>query len=137
MGSFQNKVNRGRQFARRELSQWDGESHGDVEVEAPVLWKGRRGRVDIKIIDHEGGHAVLAELKATDWDSMESHRVRPNALRHARQVWAYIHATLEDGPVVAAVVYPFSPRTPGRKHQVEGILNERAIQVVWRDDRER
>lgn len=62
-------------------------------------------------------------------------RVRPTAMKHARQIWRYIEAhltPLED--VIPAIVYPSPPITAGRKEQVEEILNERGIQVIWRED---
>jgi hypothetical protein len=36
--------------------------------------------------------------------------------------------------VTPAIVYPVPPTTPGRKELVEEILNERGIQVVWREE---
>ena len=105
----------------------------DVEFEAATAWKGRRGRIDLRLVDEEDGHSVVVETKATDWDRMASHRVRPNALRHARQLWRYIDAELESRQVLPALVYPNEPDTPGRKKEIESILNERFIQVVWRE----
>jgi len=81
----------------------------------------------------EEGHTVLVEIKASNWDKMAPHRVRPNALRHARQIWRYIESELADRPVLPALVYPNEPKTPGRKEEIEGILHERLIQVVWRE----
>jgi hypothetical protein len=104
-----------------------------VETEASTGSKGRRGRIDLRLVDEDEGHSVVVETKATDWDKMASHRVRPNALRHARQLWRYIDAELERGPVLPALVYPAEPNTPLRKEEVEAILHERFIQVVWRE----
>lgn len=81
----------------------------------------------------EDGHAVVVEIKATDWDKMAHHRVRPNALRHANQLWRYVEAELLDRQVLPALVYSTEPRIPGRKEEIEGILHERFVQVVWRD----
>lgn len=128
--SFWARIKRGRKFERWERSRWKEE----IEAEATTEWKGKRGRLDIRWLDEEEGHVVVVELKATDWDTMADHRIRPNALRHARQTWRYIEAELKEYSVSPALVYPSSPTTPGRKEEVEAILHEQAIQVVWRDD---
>ena len=104
-----------------------------MEIEASTAWRGRRGRIDLRLVDDDEGHSVVEETKATDWDKMAPHRVRPNALRHARQLWGYIDAELEGGAVLPALVYPAEPNTPGRKDEIEAILHERSIQVVWRE----
>jgi hypothetical protein len=131
--SFGKRVKRGRRFEEWERSKWNGPGHEAVEREAGTEWKGKRGRIDLRLVDTEEGHSVLVEIKASDWDRMAPHRVRPNALRHARQLWRYIDAELEGGPVLPAIVYPVEPETPGRKEEIEAILHERSIQVVWRE----
>jgi len=123
----------GHDFEDWERSKWTDPSHAGKQAEAPTEWKGRRGRIDLRLIDHEEGHTILVEIKAADWDAMKPHRVRPNALRHARQLWRYIKAELTDRPVLPALVYPTEPSTPGRKEEIESTLNERLIQVVWRE----
>jgi len=131
--SFGKRVRRGRRFQTWERSKWSGLAHEAVETEAQTGWKGKRGRIDLRLVDEEEGHSVVVEMKASDWDKMAPHRVRPNALRHARQLWRYINAELEGGPVLPAIVYPVEPKTPGRKEEIEAILHERYIQVVWRE----
>lgn len=134
--NFLQWIKRGREFEEKERSQWSPEDGEELSFEAPSRWQGKRGRIDIRLFDLEEGFTVVVELKATDWDRMAPHRIRPNALRHARQVWRYIEAELENYDVVPALVYPSTPKTPGRKEEVESILHERFIQVVWRDDEE-
>lgn len=136
LGDFLGRVSRGRAFERWERSQWSGEPGEEVRFEAPTQWKGKPGRVDIRLVDTKAGYSVVVEIKATDWDAMKPHRVRPNALRHARQIWRYIKAALQDRDVVPALVYPPPPKTPGRKEQVEAILYEQSIQAVWREELE-
>jgi hypothetical protein len=131
--AFSKRVRRGRHFEIWERSRWNSPGHEGAKAEAWTSFKGRRGRIDLLLRDEEEGHSVVVETKATDWDSMAPHRVRPNALRHARQLWRYINAELEGGPVIPALVYPAEPITPGRKEEIEAILNERFIQVVWRE----
>lgn len=131
--AFRKRVKRGRRFEIWERSRWTGPDHEGVETEAPTAWQGKRGRIDLRLVDDEEGHSVVVETKATNWDRMAPHRVRPNALRHARQLWRYINAELQGGPVLPALVYPVEPETSGRKEEVEAILHERYIQVVWRE----
>ena len=129
---FTKSVKRGRVFEQWERSRWTAADHVAVEREARTQWKGKRGRVDLRLIDLEEGHTVVVEIKATDWDAMAAHRVRPNALRHCRQLWRYIEPELMEFPVLPAIVYPMVPETPCRKDQIEAILHERFVQVVWR-----
>jgi hypothetical protein len=132
--AFRKRVKRGRGFETWERSKWTRPGHEGIEAEAKTVWKGKRGRIDLRLVVDEGeGHSIVVEMKASDWDKMAPHRVRPNALRHARQLWRYINAELEGGPVSPAIVYPVEPQTPGRKEEIETILRERFIQVVWRE----
>lgn len=132
---FLQQISRGREFEKWEREQWKEGSNSAAKFERRTQWKGRRGRIDIFLDDLEDQHTVIVEIKATDWDSMKPYRVRPNALRHARQIWRYIESELENQPVLPALVYPKSPRSVVRKREIEKILNDRLIQVVWRDER--
>jgi hypothetical protein len=133
---FLDHIRRGRKFENWERGQWIGDLNERAVFEAGTVLKGKRGRIDIKLFDEEEGHTIIAEIKATDWDRMGPHRVRPNVLRHARQIWRYIEAELETADVLPAIIYPKTPETPGRKEQIEAILHEKWIQVVWRDERD-
>ena len=130
-GAFLERVRRGREFEKWERSHWTDKEHKGTEFEAPVQCKGKRGRIDIRL-DSGEGYSVVVEIKATDWDKMLPHRVRPNALRHARQIWRYIEAELLEQDAQPALIYPTAPKTLGRREEVETALNERGIQVVWR-----
>jgi hypothetical protein len=132
--SFQRRIKRGRAFEKWERDQWIGDLNSLADFEAPTKWKGKRGRIDIKLVDSEEDHTIIVELKASNWDKMKPHRVRPNALRHSRQIWRYIEAELSERSVLPAIIYPASPKLPGRKELIEEILGERLIQVVWRDE---
>jgi hypothetical protein len=131
--AFHRRVKSGRKFESFEKSQWIEEVTG-AQFEAPTQWHGRRGRIDILLPDQGGGYSVVVEIKASKWDAMKPERVRPNALRHANQLWRYVEAELDPQDVIPAIVYPHAPRTPGRKEQIEAILHDRLIQVVWRDE---
>lgn len=130
---FRKRAIRGRRFETWERSKWADPGHEGKEVEASTEWQGRRGRIDLRLIEVDEGYTVVVEIKATDWDRMAPHRIRPNALRHANQLWRYIEPELLERSVVPAIVYPIEPEFPGRKEEIEAILNERLIQVVWRE----
>ncbi|MGH3812182.1 MAG: hypothetical protein ACRDUV_06960 [Pseudonocardiaceae bacterium] len=52
-----------------------------------TLVTGRAGRVDLFVIPRLGERmAVVIEIKNTDWDALDEHRVRPNIRRHIRQL---------------------------------------------------
>ena len=131
---FLERVKRGRKFEDWERSHWNNELNSAAEFEAPTEWEGKRGRIDIKLQLEEDGSVVIVEIKATDWDKVKENRVRPCVLRHARQIWRYFEAHLTPLDVTPALVYPALPVIPGRKEQIEEILNERGIQVVWREE---
>lgn len=130
---FQGNISRGRKFEQSERSYWE-KKNIPVEVEAPTEFEGKRGRIDILLKDTEEGHTIVVEIKASNWDKMKAHRVRPNALSHARQIWRYIEGELGDQDVIPAIVYPKTPQAKERKVEIEEILDEQGIQVVWRDD---
>ena len=131
---FLKRVKRGRKFEEWERAHWNNELNSAAEFEASTQWEGKRGRVDIRLKLEEDGQVVIVEIKATDWDNLNEHRIRPTALRHARQIWRYIEDHLSPLDVTPAIVYPSPPRKSGRKELIEEILNERAISVVWRED---
>ena len=123
---FLKRVWRGRKFEEWERSQWNDRINSAAKFEAPTQWEGKRGRVDIRLSLEEDGQVVIVEIKATDWDKVKEHRVKPNAMRHTHQIWRYIGAHLTPLlDVTPAIVYPSPPTTPGRKEQIEEILNER------------
>lgn len=131
---FLRRVERGRKFEEWERAHWNNELNSAAKFEAPTEWKGKLGRVDIKLQLEEDGSVVIVEIKATNWDNLKEHRIRPTVLRHSRQIWRYIEAHLTPLDVTPALVYPAPPVTSGRKEQIEEILNERGIQVVWREE---
>lgn len=133
---FVKRVNRGRKFEEWERSHWNDKPNSAREFEAATEWRGKRGRVDIRLNLEEDGHIVIVEIKATNWDNIKENRVRETALRHARQIWRYIEAHLTPLNVTPAIVYPAPPLIPGRKEQIERIFDERLIQVVWREEYE-
>jgi hypothetical protein len=132
---FTQAVSRGRRFEAEERAGWSHIPRDQIGFEASTHWEGRRGRIDILIRDEDGSVAI-AEVKATDWDRIRPHRIRPTALRHARQIWRYIedHNTTQNRSVSPALVYEYPPRRQGVRAQVEQLLNDRFIQVVWRKD---
>jgi hypothetical protein len=116
--------NVGRRFEDREKATWQKLDSGRAETEARTVFERRRGRVDVRV-DEEDGSVSIVELKATDWDRMKANRVRPNALRHARQVWRYVNAELSEGAEVCpGVVYESTPSDHAVRSLVEETLNE-------------
>ena len=132
---FTQRIKRGREFEQWERMQWKGKLNELAQFESPTEWQGKRGLIDIRLVDNDEGQTIVVEIKSTNWDVMKPHRIRPNVLRHANQIWRYIEDALRNQPVLPAIIYPASPKRLARKVDVEKILNERFIQVVWRDER--
>ncbi len=132
---FLNDVRCGREFEASEKARWSHISEDHIHFEAPTVLRARRGRVDIKI-DEGLDYIAVIEIKATNWDRLAPARLRPTALRHARQIWRYVEDFLDTKgkEVCPALVYQFEPREPGIRKEVEEILNGRLIQVVWRKE---
>lgn len=124
---------RGRLFEMEERAGWDHVPKEFVSHETQTEWLTKKGRIDIRI-DEQDGVVTIVELKATDWDRQKPERLRPNALRHARQVWRYINDYVENrGKVVfAGIVYENEPRSEAVRLAVEEIVNAKFIQVAWR-----
>ncbi len=127
---------RGKQFELAENAEWQELSDMRVTLQHSLkVQQGGRGRIDILIEEDDGSYSII-EVKATNWDDMAEHRVRPNILRHARQVMRYVYPFWERGvDVCPGMIYPRAPRSIGRKLQVEAALAERSIQVVWFSER--
>lgn len=122
---FHKLVQRGREFEKKEKREWISIKDGEPEFEVcTVSPKGRRGRIDIRI-EEMNDYVSVVEIKATDWDHILPHRVRPTVLRHARQIWRYIEAELaEKSDVCPGIVYPSVPSDSSRRKTVETAMPE-------------
>ena len=128
------RLRRGKTFHRSVQLSWSNVK-GAIFEKAIRDLHGRRRRIDVFIDDGEEWVSIV-EIKRSDWDRMRPDRVRPNALRHARQTWLYIEPFLEHsgGYVCPGILYEKLPTTPGRVAEVESILHERGLQVVWQNE---
>lgn len=131
--NFLQNIRRGRSFEAEERAGWDHIAGKHIKFESATAWDSKPGRVDIKIDEGESYIAII-EIKATNWDNLKRQRIRCTAQRHVRQVWRYIddHIESHGKEVCPALVYEFEPRDRRVKAEVEQILNDRFIQVVWR-----
>ncbi|MFH2104151.1 MAG: hypothetical protein ABIJ39_12435, partial [Chloroflexota bacterium] len=57
---FMERIKRGRKFEAWERSQWNSKLNSAAESEAPTQWKGKGGRVDIRLKLEENGDVVMA-----------------------------------------------------------------------------
>lgn len=133
---FLENVRRGRKFEAEERAGWNHIEKEHVKFEAPTSCGSKRGRVDIKIDEGETYIAII-EIKGTDWAHLKPQRVRFTAQRHARQIWRYVDDYLDNHgkEVCPALVYEYEPEDPTVRAEVEQILNDRCIQVVWRKEK--
>jgi hypothetical protein len=133
---FQENMRRGRHFEAAERKGWRHFAKEHRHYEAVTAWASRRGRIDIKIDEHDGVVAIV-EIKATDWDALKRASIGRTAQRHVRQVWRYINDHVENQAkeVCAGVVYKHEPKNRETRFRVEQILNDRFIQVAWRKER--
>jgi len=131
------RFRKGRDYEALEKSEWltlEGDCEASFEKSVP-LPSGRCGRIDV-LIDTRDGSLTIIEIKSTDWDKIKQHRIRPNALRHIRQVIGYLMHFHERGrDVCLAVCYPSAPSSSRRRRAIEDIFDEKRVQVVWTDER--
>lgn len=146
--SFGINIKKGREFEKWERSFWQGKEFEGVSFEKQTAYQGKKGRVDIELDMTDIGQFVLVEIKATDWEKINPTRVRPNVLRHARQLERYLKAAVEmfntsypnanifetSEGIVPAIIYINPPSNETTKELIVYLLNERAIQVVWRTE---
>jgi hypothetical protein len=103
---------------------------------------GRSGRIDLLVVPTGVERmAVVVEIKSTDWDVRGSHRVRPNARSHIRQLQGYLDAIIDElgvpgGYVSAAgvLLYPRRPADPVRAELITAMAEAEALMVVWHDE---
>lgn len=136
---------RGREFEVLERAGWTERSGDELLFEKRIVDpSGKRGRIDVFVGRTPGRPCPslaldpgvgIGEIKATDWDRIDTSRIRALALRHARQAWRYIESQLATGEsVCAAVIYPRAPKSVDKRKLVEAALDSRGIQCVWRED---
>ena len=132
------RLRRGKVFHKKIQKEWLETAQGVILPEKTIqrLTK-RRGRIDIFVDDDsDNNHVAVVEIKASDWDKMKPKAVRRNAMRQVRQIWSYIDAQLElEGKEVSpGIIFPRCPSDPERLKEIESILNDSGIQVVWHDE---
>lgn len=105
------------------------------------LMDNAHGRVDLLIVPSGPERTgVVVEIKNTDFDVLEPHRVGRNARRHLSQLQHYLDrivdgiGTGEWDSASGVLLYPSRPRLPGRAEEVEAIAERKALTVAWRDE---
>lgn len=133
-----NRFLRGRQFEQSEKVEWEDGDFKKATREYGLCVgpdKKKRGRIDVLIKEYDDSVSII-EIKSTDWNRMAQRRVRPNVLRHIRQVMKYVYPFWEkDIDVTPGLIYPNAPECRKRREQVESILEEYSIQAVWANER--
>ena len=119
---------RGIRFEKAENAEWlDPPDIRAKAQERVKLSSGGYGRVDV-LIEGEDGSFSIVEVKAMNWDVMVERRVRPNTLRHARQMMKYVDPLWEQRlDVSPGIIHPQAPKSRARKLQIEAALANRSI----------
>ena len=133
-------LRRGKAFHRRVQRDWeDLATDGVVDSEHTIeisrdTQRVRSGRLHL-FVDDLGDFVSVVEIKSTDWDRVKPENRRRLVASHRRQIWRYIETFLdrERVDVCAGVIYPRAPRTPGLRREIEELLNDYGLQVVWYD----
>lgn len=130
-------LHQGKEFHKKIQKEWLNSATGEVTPEKSITKpSGRKGRVDIFVrSDSDETLVAIAEIKASDWDSMGSVAVRRNVKRQVRQIWNYIKSQLELGKEISpGIIFPRRPKDPNRMKLIEQLFDEEGIPVVWEDE---
>ena len=131
-------LRRGKKFEAKEKSGWITPADGWqalFERSVPTV-PGRRGRIDV-LIQEKDGSLTIIEIKSTNWDGIKPHRIRPNVLRHIRQVLGYLTYFHEKGiDVCLAICYPCAPSCEKTRLAIEQLFENKWVQLVWTDERD-
>ncbi len=104
------------------------------------LTRTSRGRVDLHVVPEVGErYAVVVEIKSTDWDVLQEHRVRPNVRSHIRQLQSYLDRYVDDigsawESVTGVLLYPRRPTNTVRRQLIDELTSREAIMVAWYDE---
>ena len=138
------QLRRGREFHRLVQADWAGSvEDATVRPEHTIRLtalprrgtRNRRGRIDI-FIDQLSGFVTVVEIKATNWDAVKSKSRRKLLGSHRRQIIRYVDKYLEvdNVSVVAILLYPSPPATPGLRNEVEEYFAEHGLQLAWHSE---
>ena len=127
-------LRRGKEFHKKIQKEWHN-TEKDIETEKVMIKpSGRKGRMDIFVKSNEKLVAV-AEVKASNWDTMTIRAVRRNVRRQASQIWNYIKSQLElRKEILPGVIFPKRPEDPDRMNLIEKLFEDEGITVVWEDE---
>jgi hypothetical protein len=122
-------------------AHWDDQAH---KSQPPSARLGRTGRADLILrgTDDETRlpFYVVIEAKNTDWDTQQSHRIKPNVDRHRRQLWSYLEPLLDQvdehqaAYVQGALLYPKRPKLQARANEIVEALAAYGVTVLWHDE---
>jgi hypothetical protein len=147
------QLKRGKEFEEEVYARWLERSEAKVEHKVHLVrgkGSGNRGqadlliRLDIPILDPLQGtrmsrHAVIVEIKATNWDTVQVRRIREYARGHAIQLWSYFDAIFRTGSIETetfdsyqlCIVYPNVPRRRGARTLLETMCSSWGFEIEW------
>lgn len=130
----------GKRFGRTAVESYLIDAADLLGHEADRKHPGVPGRIDLLLhVQDPSGlpFRVVIEVKNTDWDRQQPHRVGPNIRRHVRQTWRYLAPLLHEldqgklSGLQGALLYPARPRTPGRHELIERIVDDEGLTIVY------
>lgn len=136
----------GKAFGRTAVMSYLTDSKQVAEYFVDRMRPGVPGRIDLLLNVAEGAcppYYVVIEVKNTQWDRQAPHRVRPNLLRHIRQVWRYLTPLLNEldkgtvSDLQGALLYPSRPRTAGRAALISALAEHEGVDVVYHEELKR
>ena len=129
------RLRQGKEFHKKIQKEWLNSATGEVILEKYITKpSGRKGRMDI-FVRSDGKLVAIAEIKASDWDSMSSVAVRRNVRRQVRQIWNYIKSQLKLGKEISpGILFPKRPKDINRMKLIDHLFDEEGIPVVWEDE---
>jgi hypothetical protein len=95
--------------------------------------KQKSGRMDI-LITELGDFVTILEIKATDWDRIDSKNVKRNLYRHQKQLFNYVdkYLNIDKLDVCLGIIYPKPPRKKRLRQVIEKYLEDNyGVPAYW------
>jgi len=133
-------LKRGKKFQKIVQQDFTNNTRDGIAIrEETISFKGlneimqKSGRMDI-LITELGDFVTILEIKATDWDRIDSKNVKRNLYRHQKQLFNYVdkYLNIDKLDVCLGIIYPKPPRKKRLRQVIEKYLDDNyGVPAYW------